>query len=309
MATDYPDWGALAALQDFITNLDLASSTLQATASQIADEIQTTGIPLLGQPSQLYSAVNVSVPAATSGQVIDNNSSAAVQAMGDYLSYDVQIQAKSESATTWPFMTIALNWYGDSAATILLYQETWVLPCWSTGSMVVIGSGPVRGGYLQVTATNEDPSDAQLISRLYLYGNSRPAPEPKSDWRSVGTEYGVPEYLSTSAGASTDDVLGVFTGSIPASSVTKLLCNLYNGFAFVTLEFSGTSPAFTYQPLIYITGTQALTQVGGPVSHTAAVTDQQNWATPRSPLIIHISNTSASNSLTYAVTAIAQHQD
>jgi len=45
VATDYPDWGALAALQTFITNLNLASQDLQASATAIADAIAAAGVP------------------------------------------------------------------------------------------------------------------------------------------------------------------------------------------------------------------------------------------------------------------------
>ena len=47
-ADDYPDWGALAALQTFITNLNLASQTLQATATEIADAIASAGTVVTG---------------------------------------------------------------------------------------------------------------------------------------------------------------------------------------------------------------------------------------------------------------------
>jgi len=303
--TDYADWGALAALQAFITDLNLASQTLQATATQIADEIEATGVPLLGQPSELYSAGSLAVAAGASGQVIDNSSSAAVTDMAGYLSYDVHIRAESNASSSSPFLTFTLGWYGDAAATLPMNRETWTMPCNSAnGGTSVIGTGPVRGGYLQVSVTNEDATYGQTIAGLQLYGNSRPAPEPVADWRTYPIDVSVPGYTVPTYGQNVDGILGIFPGLVIAHGTTDyLLCGLFNGTAsanFVVTD--GTSPEFTITQVALISGAgiQALGDALAVTGNTSVVSYGA-----RTPIIYEVENTSASNSVTLDVSVVA----
>ena len=145
MSTDYPDWGALAALQTFITNLNLASQTLQATATEIAAEIEATGVPLLGNPVELYAQSSVVLAAGASNQVLDNTSSAALTPMGGYLAYDVSIGQTCNASSGAPFITYRLDWFADNSTNYLMWQEYWTIPSASNLELFSWGTGPVRG--------------------------------------------------------------------------------------------------------------------------------------------------------------------
>lgn len=45
MTADYSDWGGLQTLQSFLTSLNLASQSLQASANDIASAIASAGVP------------------------------------------------------------------------------------------------------------------------------------------------------------------------------------------------------------------------------------------------------------------------
>jgi len=306
MATDYPDWGALAALQTFITNLNLASQTLQATAAEIAAEIAATGVPLLGNPVALYNATVISVPAATTGQNIDNESSGTVTAMGSYLSYDVCIAAECNASSTVPFLVFDLIWYVSSSGDNVSYAERWIVPASSSGATLFIyGTGPVHGAYLQIQVSNHDPSYAATIEKILLYGNSRPSPEPRPDWRCEYAGNTVPGYTIPQQGANRDGVLGYWAGTLAADATATLLCGLYNGQVALSAGVSGTSPDLQVTPQGYLQGTSVVDvwqqyQVG---------TEADQFSTllyvPRTPLILALSNQNASDSVTYNLQVVA----
>jgi hypothetical protein len=306
VTADYQDWGALAALQTFITDLNLASQTLQATAEQIAAEIAATGVPLLGNPAELYSQASLAVTAGASGQVIDNTASAALTAMGGYLSYDVAITPKNTGSATTPFVTMTLSWYGDAAGSVLIYQEMWTVPAASSGAYYVIGSGPVRGAYLQVTVTNEDATHGQQLAAFALYGNSRPAPEPEPAWFTVPSgSPAVTGYTLTDSGHTTDGMLLHYHGNLTAGSSVNLLGALYFGQQGLDVSVSGTSPSLSVSPQAYVSGKGLVDIWASFVVGTEADTSQQLIYTPRSPLVLNLVNNNASNGVTFTIAVVA----
>jgi len=306
VSTDYPDWGALAALQTFITNLNLASQTLQATATEIAAEIEATGIPLLGNPAQVYAATSVNVPAGAANQVIDNAAGGGVAAMAGYLSYDIAITVSPNASSAAPFLTVRLAWYAQSGGTILLYDEQWTVPAsTASGGMLVCGTGPVRGAYLQITVTNEDGTYAQTLNTLYLYGNSRPAPEPEPDWRNTTITAAVPGYTVAAGGGNTDGIIGFFTATLAASGTATLLCGLYNGPALVAVIVAGTSPDLLVQPQWYLSGFGLRRLDQSYNIGTEALSESFTVNCPRSPLVLSLTNDNASDSVTYVITVVA----
>ena len=306
MATDYPDWGALAALQTFITNLNLASQTLQATAAEIADEIEATGIPLLGNPTGLWTTVsNLNVPAGASQQLIADDAGSDYASVSEYLSYDAWIQASCTSGSAAPFLTFFIYWYATAAASFPLWIEKWTCPFGTSLAPQVIATGPIRGAYMAIGVTNEDASNAFTINKLKVYGNSRPAPEPEPDWRNTLIASAVPGFTVPSAGANTDGVVGYFTGTLAASATASLLCGLYNGPLLISVTVSGTSPDLAVAPQCYISGTglKSIYQV----LNVGTEADSQSFTlnAPRSPVVLALTNDNASDSVTYTITAVA----
>ena len=304
--TDYADWGALAALQTFITNLNLASQTLQATATEIADEIEATGVPLLGAPAELYDTTSYILNAAGTNVVIDNASSAALTDMSGYLSYDISIGQQCNTSSTVPFITYRLDWFADSAGSYLMWQEYWTVPSASNESLFSWGTGPVRGHYLQVAVTNEDATYSQTISQLILLGNSRPAPEPTSDWRStVITSRTVPGYTVPTAGLSADGMVGWWTGTLAASASRALVSSMYFGTVLLGWTVTGTSPDVNIQPQVFLT-THGVADIGELIPATGSTTSgTTELSISRSPVILALTNESATNSADYVLSAVA----
>ena len=305
MSTDYPDWGALAALQTFITDLNLASSTLQATAAQIAAEIAATGVPLLGNPVELYAQSSVVLAAGASNQVLDNTSSAALTPMGGYLAYDVSIGQTCNASSGAPFITYRLDWFADNSTNYLMWQEYWTIPSASNLELFSWGTGPVRGAYLQVAVTNEDGTYSNEINSFVMYGNSRPAPEATSDWRStVISSRNIPGYTVPTSGLSADGVLGAFSGSLSAGLSRNLIASGYFGQCLLGFTVAGTSPSLTVQPAAYLTG-HGITDIDQYyVPGPTALGGSAPINLPRSPLILQLTNNNASNSVTYAISAV-----
>jgi len=304
MPADYPDWGALAALQTFITDLNLASSTLQATASQIADEIAATGVPLIGAPVALYNTGYTVISAGASDQVIDNAAGSGMTAMSQYLSFDLHANQTCGYLNTVPFATYTLHWYADSAGDYELYRETWTTSLEDSGAGTnLVGSGPVRGAYLQVTVTNESGSYSFNINALYLYGNSRPAPEPVTDLFTYPTQLATPGFTVCTAGVGTDGLVGYWAGTLAASGTVNLLAGLKFGQLFMGVIASGTSPALTVQPQAFVTGA-GLTDTGQSATYDATPGSLYVNAI-RSPTVLALTNTNGSDSVNYKIALVA----
>jgi len=350
MATDYADWGGLDALQQFLTSLNLAvqsdqataaaigsavgtavgdlnlavqadqataaqiasaisglglaTASLQATATQIADELAAVGIPLLGNPAAIYSNTNnLNVPAAAAGQVIAPDAGGSVVSMGNYLSYDLFTDPACNAASTAPFLTFDLWWYLDSGGNFLSYAERWTVPTGTANEPYTLGTGPVRGAYLKVSVSNEDATYAQTIGKFKLYGNSRPAPEPVSDWQTVFNAATIPGFTHAAAGDTRDGLVGYWTGTLAASGTVKLIAGLKFGQLFLGVIASGTSPALLVQPQAYIHG-NGLLDTGQSATYNANP-GSLYVNNPRSPAVLALTNTNASNSVTYTIALVA----
>ena len=304
MAADYPDWGALAALQTFITDLNLASSTLQATAAEIAAEIAATGIPLLGNPIQQYDTAGpVTIAAHPSVETVTDVNGKAQSPMSGYLSYDMSFALEGNASSAGPFCEVIFSWYADSAGANLLYEEVWVIPMSSGTASTVWGTGPVRGAYLQVVMISQDATYTATLTNFLLYGNSRPAPESTADWRMNLNGATVPGFTTPSAGRNFDGMIGYFSGTLAASDTVSLMCSLAFGQLFMGVECSGTSPALTVQPQAFLAGSgQVIT--GQSATYDASPGSLYVNAI-RSPTILALTNTNAADSVTYKIALVA----
>jgi len=306
MATDYPDWGALAALQTFITNLNLASQTLQATATEIADEIAATGVPLLGNPVELYNTTSYTLAAGASATVIYNAYGQTLAPMSDYLSYDISVSALCDASSADPFVTLRLDWFANDTTDYLLWREYWTLPAASNTAIFSWGSGPVRGAYLQVLLTNEDATYTQNIGQLVLYGNSRPAPEATPDWRSnVISGLTVPGYTVPNTGLAPMGAPGYFSGSLAKSASLSLIAGIYYGEVNLQVTVTGTSPDLAVTPSTFMTG-HGVQQISGTFNvGTEADSQSAQYWSPSGPLIIALTNENASDSVSYVITLVS----
>lgn len=307
-ADDYADWGALAALQTFITNLNLASQTLQATAAEIAAEIAETGVPLLAAPVALYNNGEHTIAAGVTGYAVPNTASETITSMAGYLSYELQVSLTVDSTADVPFVTYHLSWYGDSAGDYLLYRETWTIPGSSNAALVTLGTGPVKGAYLEITVDNESSAHSQYIDSFWLYGNARPSPGREPDWRTlISSGYTVPNYVTPTQGNNTDGILGIFPSvTIAASGTEYLLFGMFNGQANITFIIdAGTSPSYQVTQYAQIAGYRANT-IGESLVYTTQAGFTANSA--RSPLILQVTNKNASNSITLYVTGVIVSQ-
>jgi hypothetical protein len=290
VSSDYPDY-----------------QTPQAHATAIAN----TGVPLLANPVEEYGATAITVPPGTIGQIIQNLAATDGTDLSGYLSYEIRLLAESNAASAAPFLQVDFEWYGDAALTQLLYRDEWYITCGDTAAgPTVYGTGPVRGGYLQITVGNIDTVNAITITDMYVYLNSRPAPFMQPDWRTAKANAPVPGYSVPGYGDNFDGLLGqVNNGLITAGGTVSWIFGLFNGVCDLSLEATGTAPNVMVQPNWYSPHTAGLVPLGPPVTLTGAtLAALMTLALPRYPLIVTVTELGGIHSASIFISAIAQAQ-
>jgi len=247
------------------------------------------------------------VPAAGSLPV-DNANGDAITFVGSYQSYEIWFKTAISYMATKPFLTVTLHWYADPSGVFEMYRETWTTPCEDTGAGIsTIGQGPCRSAYLSITLLNEDPAQQVIVYDFFLTATARPCPMLQPDFRNYPLDLTVPQYLVPSAGGNVDGILGIFSGTLAASSSTKLLCGLYNGSIEIAYNISGTSPDLIATPYAYVSQS-GLQPIAPFLGFTSILSASQQVSAPRGPIVIELTNNSAANSVNYAISVIASTQ-
>jgi hypothetical protein len=293
-----------------IASLGLATHAEQVVQeTSIPTNISTTGVPLLAAPLvQSASGTPVNIPAVASNQVITFTPGGTVIPVGGNISYEASLRANSNAASTVPFLIWTFAWYADAAATILLYQEKWIVANNSvSGGTSVNATGPCRGAFLKVTVTNLDATNAQTLNGMHIVLSSRPSPTQQPDWRTNDPTLSIPNYVAPNANDVTDGVLGYFTGTLAAGLQTNLICGLFNGLVQINyLSITPASASILATPANMTPGGSALQNYNG-VTFATPTNQQQSVYNPRSNLIINIDNGSAVT-ITYFIAVLAARQ-
>jgi hypothetical protein len=225
--------------------------------------------------------------------------------MSGYQSYEVTFTIAGSASSTTPFTQVNFAWFADPVGVTQLAEEIWSIGIPSGSGVTVYGSGPVKAAYLQICLINQDASFTQTLTNFVMVLNTRSYPAGYPDWHTVKTSSAIPGYTSPTAGNIFDGVLGYWTGSVPASGTVSLMGSLFNGAVQVGVSVSGTSPELQVQPEAYIAGYGIVNIDQFFVVGTNA--NSESWTTnwPRCPVIMKLTNNSATNSVTYGITAIA----
>src|SRR5215469_2330082 len=242
-----------------------------ASPSQIAEEITLSGVPLVGAPAQL-ATFNSQVIGPSGFYFVLDLAGSVVMPVSNYLSYDLTFAVQGSGSSTVPFGFITLTWFADSGAGISLAQEKWIFPT-PTVSTFIRASGPVRGGYLEVTLNSLEPTFNQTYSNFDLHVNARPWPNPLSDWRMNLAVATVPGFAPPTAGTGFEAIVGYWSSTVAPSGSVTLIAGLYNGQLMITNTVSGTAPNCTIVSETYLPGVGIIPIAPTQTFSAAASTD------------------------------------
>jgi len=294
-ADDYPDWGALAALQTFITNLNLASQTLQATATEIADAIASAGTPLLG------------------GFTTESSGTAALTASGtDTVTitprgpgYQIGLFPTYHSSNgSNPFVQVTVSWL-DPVTGNTLGKQNWVIAVGEFGGhQVVTGRGPVEGPELEIEFTNLDSAEA--VDVVYNV-QAMTQTAARHDWRQTGT-VPVPGFSAGPGDGLGLGVTGLILGcgsgtTIAANGQLTYLLPLYAGMA--GLNITADAGNFTARVEPALTDEEPATAYFNP-KVADGTTVSELIVMPRQPCVANFANLSVTSAaeVTWSVLAM-----
>jgi len=277
MTADYPDWGALQAMQTFITDLNLASQTLQATAAQIADEISDTGTPLLHGTAILDAHTAYTVAAESYESPFYT-----FQKPG----YNITVSASISGSATIPFIRARMIWWATTAGADQIAEEDWYIPATSSGTVNIYGKGPVKGQALTLQLYNYDPSYTATVTVDLLNTTQHIA---RDDWR-TDRPASVPGFTAAPADPFAGVLALASVVSLGAGDTSTLLLPLYAGAALLNVTQSGgrsvTVNVYPLDPQVGITVT--------PPVYTITTTDDAIGPVllvlPRCPCILQFTN-------------------
>lgn len=327
----YPDWGALNQLTTFLTDLDLAVATNQATATEIATAIGTLGLAVqadqatasaiataigalgLATDSLQATAAQISAAIAAEGvpllhgyQLITNNTTWTAAAVSSYFSsiytlpspgYQFAIQVTIANAAAGnPFPRVVLSFLTAPSGGVKVDEIDFYVPATSSGDYWIYGGGPAPTPYVQVEVQNFDGTYG--LSGQYLLGSST-LQRNRHDWRCLpgGTVPGhtLPPISNPNALILAATSTGGLT--IAAASSETYVLPLYSGQAQLS-ALLGTTPNPGVQYSINLPQFTA----GPPVwefNSVATELSSQPFILPRSVTTFTITNNNGVSSINF----------
>lgn len=294
MTVDYADWGGLTALQDFLNGLNLASSSLQATAAQISAAVAAAGVPLLHGVTNRLNAVPGGSGAITVAHGATQFPFIPTIAKPGYV---VSISGTTASAATVPFAGVSLFWK-DSVTGAQTAQENWFVPVTQGGTLGVYGKGPVKGNECSLGITNYDPAQSMTLDVQFWETTHHVS---RDDWRS-STPNNVPGFTAANSDPFAGILANANTVAFAAGATSTLLLPLYSGAALLNVEQTASQTlTISVYPLdagLGITVTPPIYQT----SSSAISIGPQLLTLPRCPCILQIKNTGSSlTNVSYAM--------
>jgi len=336
---DYADWGGLTELQNFLTSLnlavqsdqataaaigtavgsaisalDLAVQADQATAAQIASAISALDLALAANQAtdtQIADAIAAAgVPLLHGYQLVENDTTWTAGAAGSYFSgvytlpspayqFAIQVTISSASATI-PFPRVSLSFFSAASSGVKVDEVDFYIPATSSGTYWIYGAGPAITPYVQVGVNNPDP--AYTLSGQYVLGSST-LQRNRHDWRSApgGT---VPGYTLAPVSRPQGLILAGSPAagtSVGAGDLVTYLLPLYAGQVYFTASLSVTpNPAAAYE----LQTPSGLFVSGGLTeiwteSSTATLLTSQAIALPRAPTLLTLVNNNGASAIVY----------
>lgn len=230
MAADYSDYGVPAAIASQISALGLATTALQATASQIADAVGAAGVPLITLATLLERKSDLAVGA---GATVYGSSLPVGQ-----IGYEIRIFAQTGAAATVPFVSVALTW-SDSGTGDTMQVDTYVVPAAvSPYYFTVAGRGPSKADQVQVSVTNLDQAVSATVW-YDLFQNSRVADHDRWEWLNAQVPgLTVPGWTLPTVPPDRN-FLGIVTAAtIAAGASDTWLCGMHDGMIQVGINMN-----------------------------------------------------------------------
>lgn len=201
-----------------------------ATPQANATAISTTGVPLLALAGTLLTS---QVFTLTGGQT-QNSAVIPITQLG----YEISLSCQIGNAATVPFVDAILLWM-DPTGNVTIAQEKWILPCQSTGSFTITGTGPTKGAQLKLRLVNEDPAVTATVTAVILT-NSRVYTRDR--WIPSGLS-AVPTF-TTAGGDPRTEALALIDGlSVPNGTTATRIFPTYHGDVLLYVDQAGVSAA------------------------------------------------------------------
>ena len=276
---DYPDWG-----------------TPQANATAIAG----TGVPLLRLSNTKKFNIGTTIVGGGNSTLL---TSGAMTQPG----YEIGVRCSVPAGTgTLPFVAFTLTW--TDATTGIATARRDVVATAGNGSGNAVTSyfnGPCRGGNLKVVATNIDPAVTVTIdwtinqtSHVYEHDQAGQLAYPAT----------APHGYSNPTGINGTGVIAWQQPSLAAGSTQAVLCALYGGDVFLSVDTTGISVpvviALTDAPG-YATGTTAGEYFADTLSTAGTFT--LPLTLPFSPVLLALSNLGTTGSIAPKAMLVAQN--
>ena len=335
MVADYADWGGLTELQNFLTSLnlavqsdqatasaigtavgnavaalDLAVAADQATASAISASIAAAGVPLL---NGLGVALNDTSSGSGALSIAAGATSYATASLFSGCGYQIQAGGTIPGNDATPWITVTASWYDNTlglASGGALGIERWVIPL-GTAANTVYGRGPTTGDRVQFAVKNWCTTETATVSIL-LEATTHHI--QRDDWRHGAAYASLSTFDGPGGGACTAPpvsdppslILGAGKGvSVGSGDTVEYILSLYAGQ--VNLAFSGSETYLVeLWPLDPELGT-ITTDMPALFSESVASTSSINAASvtlPRCPCALQITNTnSTAGTVIFNVTA------
>jgi hypothetical protein len=228
-----------------------------------------------------------------------NPSPVAGYAIANGLSYDLVVKLTAGASSTSPWLKLRLQWYdSDSTSALIVAEEQWSLPMGASTSngTIIRGTGPQRGGYLQIEAINTDSVTCTIQAQSNSVG--RTVNTDNLQWDAISS-VDVPGYTLAPDGLGFTNCLGAVTSTpCPAASggnpgTLSFLFGMYAGTAYVRFGSGASTPVIEVTLYPQPTSAFGSTLVGETLTGQADPTIGDFTGTvilPRAPCLVTFSN-------------------
>jgi hypothetical protein len=211
--------------------------------------ISTLTDPLVSSPANLlqnFIAAISSVPITGIGAGVTavlppiTPSPVAGYATAQAISYDITVNLIASAGSTVPFAAVELAWFNtdDTTAQPVAVQQ-WTLPAGTTGTTgtFIVGAGPQRGQFLQISITNLDTVQMSVTIQLNATGRITET----DDWFwDPANSVTVPTFQLVNANAPFSNQIAVQSGTtLLASTAITRLCGMFAGETYIRFNASG----------------------------------------------------------------------
>jgi hypothetical protein len=204
------------------------------------------GDPLITSPANILQNFIASITTAPITGIAANTTAVlpplsptpvAGYAVANGLSYDITVNLIASAGSTVPFAAVQLAWFNEDSLTAQpVSVQEWSLPAGTTATTgtFIIGAGPQRGQFLQVSITNLDT--VQMSVTIQLNSTGRTVELDTWFW-DVASSVAIPTFQLVNANTPYSNQIAMqSTLSIPAGGSVTRLCGMFAGEVYIKLN-------------------------------------------------------------------------